>query len=133
VRPVGEDHRRDERAPVTGTLRLMVNSGAGYVLASGEIVDLAAGGCGVRVGQRELAADLTGRIELVVAGQRLSLPVVTRWVRTEPDGTLIVGCRFFRTELERTTRDTSAASGELRERDRSPGSRSVEELELAAG
>jgi len=99
VRPVGDDHRRDERAPVTGTLRLMVNSGAGYVLASGEIVDLAAGGCGVRVGQRELAADLKGRIELVVAGQRLSLPVVTRWVRTEPDGTLIVGCRFFELNL----------------------------------
>jgi len=97
---VGDDHvRREERAPVTGTLRLMVNSDAGYVLASGEIVDLSAGGCCVRVGHRELAADLKGRIELVINGQRLSLPVVTRWVRTEPDGTSIVGCRFFELNL----------------------------------
>jgi len=77
----------------------MVSSGGGYVLASGEIVDLSAGGCGVRVGHRELAADLKGRIELMIGGQRLSLPVVTRWLRTEPDGTLVVGCRFFELNL----------------------------------
>src|SRR5258708_37589605 len=96
---MGDDHRRDERAPVTGTLRLMVNSGAGYVLASGKIVDLSPSGCAVRVGHRELAADLKGWIELVIAGQRLSLPVVTRWVRTERDGTMIAGCRFFELNL----------------------------------
>jgi hypothetical protein len=93
------DVRRDERAPVTGTLRLMVKSGVGYVLASGQIVDLSAGGCGVRVGHRELEADLKGRIEVTIAGQPFSLPVVTRWVRTEPDGSLIVGCRFFELNL----------------------------------
>ena len=92
---MGDDHiSRAERVPVMGTLRLMVKSGVGYQLASGEIVDLSVGGCAVRVGHRELDADLKGRMEVAIGGQSLSLPVVTRWVRTEADG-LMVGCRFL--------------------------------------
>jgi hypothetical protein len=91
--------RREERAPVTGTLRLMVKTGAGYVVAAGEIVDLSASGCGVRVGRRKLETNLRGRIEVAIAGRSLSLPVVTRWVRIEGDS-VIVGCRFFELTLQ---------------------------------
>jgi hypothetical protein len=86
--------RRDGRIPVMGTLRLMVKSGGTFLLASGEIVDLSAGGCAVRVGHGQVEANLKGRIDVAIRGKSLSLPIVTRWVRTEDDG-LVVGCRFF--------------------------------------
>ena len=91
---MGDDQRREGRLPVAGTLRLLVKNGASFLLASGEIVDLSSGGCAVRIGNQKVEADLKGRIEVSMAGQSISLPVVTRWVRAEGDG-WIVGCRFF--------------------------------------
>jgi PilZ domain len=91
---MGDEQRREGRVPVAGTLRLLVRSGAGFLLASGEIVDLSPGGCAVLIGHSEMVADLKGRIEVSIGGQSISLPVVTRWVRVEGDG-CIVGCRFF--------------------------------------
>jgi PilZ domain len=91
---MGYDHgRRQERVRVEGTLRLLVKSGVGFLVGSGEIVDLSVGGCAIRVRNRAIEANLTGRIEVAIAGESLSLPIVTRWVRPERDG-WIVGCRF---------------------------------------
>ena len=72
---------------------MLVKSGAGLLVDSGEIVDLSAGGCAIRVRNRAIEPDLEGRIEVTVAGESLSLPIVTRWVRVERDRRL-VGCRF---------------------------------------
>jgi hypothetical protein len=91
---MADDQRREGRVPIAGTLRLLVKSGGGFLLAAGEILDLSAGGCAVRVGHPEIATDLKGRIEVSIGGQSISLPVVTRWIRAEGDG-CIVGCRFF--------------------------------------
>jgi hypothetical protein len=91
---MGDEKRREGRLPVAGTLRLLVKSGPSFLLASGEIVDLSAGGCAVRIGNQKVDADLKGRIEVSIGGQSTSLPVVTRWVRAEGGG-WIVGCRFF--------------------------------------
>jgi hypothetical protein len=89
-----DDQRREGRVPVAGTLRLLVKSGAGFLLAAGEILDVSAGGCAVRVGHAEIVTDLKGRIEISIGGQSISLPVVTRWIRADGDG-CVVGCRFF--------------------------------------
>jgi hypothetical protein len=91
--------RRQARVRVEGTLRLLVNSGAGFLVGSGEIVDLSAGGCAMRVRNRAIVPDLKGRIEVAIAGESLSLPIVTRWVRAEPGG-WIVGCFFDDLSLE---------------------------------
>jgi c-di-GMP-binding flagellar brake protein YcgR len=89
-----EQRRREGRLPVAGTLRLLVKNGAAFLLASGEIVDLSPGGCALRIANQKMDAGLKGRIEVSIAGQSVSLPVVTRWVRAEGDE-WIVGCRFF--------------------------------------
>src|SRR3954447_6663784 len=85
--------RRNDRVEVQGMLRLLVSSEAGFLVGSGEIVDLSAGGCAIRVGNRSIGPNLKGRIEVRIAGESLSLPIVTRWVRTDAHGYL-VGCRF---------------------------------------
>ena len=91
---MGDEQRREKRLPVAGTLRLLLKSGAEFLLASGDIVDVSPGGCAVRIGNQKMDADLKGRIEISIAGQSTSLPIVTRWLRAEGDG-WIVGCRFF--------------------------------------
>lgn len=91
---MGLEHGRgEERVPVGGTLRLMVKSGAGFLIASGEIMDLSPGGCAIRVEHRSMEAGLHGRVDMAIAGESLSLPIVTRWVRADSDA-WIVGCRF---------------------------------------
>jgi hypothetical protein len=85
--------RRNERSPVEGTLRLLVSSGAALLVGFGEITSLSAGGCAIRVSNRALQPNLSGRIEVAIAGELLSLPITTRWVRAEPNG-LVVGCIF---------------------------------------
>ena len=85
--------RRQERVPVEGTLRLLVTTGTGFLVGSGEIVDLSAGGCAIRVRNRAMKPDLEGRIELALAGESLSLPIVTKWIRAERGGWR-VGCSF---------------------------------------
>jgi hypothetical protein len=92
--PMDDAHgRRHERVRVEGTLRLLVKSGAGLLVDSGEIVDLSAGGCAIRVRNRSIEPGLEGRIEVAIKGESLSLPIVTRWVRVESGGRL-VGCLF---------------------------------------
>jgi hypothetical protein len=91
--------RRQERVPVEGTLRLLVNTGAAFLLGSGEIVDLCAGGCAIRIRTRHIEPGLKGHIEFALGGEPLSLPIVTRWVRAEPDG-WIVGCAFDEPTVE---------------------------------
>ena len=73
---MADDQRREGRVPVAGTLRLLVKSGAGFLLAAGEIVDVSTGGCAVRVRHPEIVTDLKGRIEVSIGGQSISLPVV---------------------------------------------------------
>ena len=85
--------RRQKRVRVEGTLRLLVKGRSGFLVGSGEIVDLSEGGCAMRVRNSGIEAGLTGRIEIAIAGESLSWPIVTRWVRAEPGG-WIVGCRF---------------------------------------
>ena len=85
--------RRQKRVRVEGTLRLLVKGRSGFLVGSGEIVDLSEGGCAMRVRTSGIEAGLTGRIEVAIAGESLSWPIVTRWVRAEPGG-WIVGCRF---------------------------------------
>jgi len=97
---MGAEHGRSaERVPVEGTLRLMVKSGAGLLVGSGEIVDLSSGGCAIRVQHRSMAPGLFGRIHVEIAGESLSLPIVTRWVRPDADA-WIVGCRFHELTFE---------------------------------
>jgi hypothetical protein len=85
--------RLQERVRVEGTLRLLVKGRAGFLVGSGEIVDLSEGGCAMRVRNSGIEAGLTGRIEVAIAGESLAWPIVTRWVRLEPGG-WVVGCRF---------------------------------------
>ena len=93
-------HRpREAREPVEGTLRLLMTSGPGLLIGFGEIANISADGCAIRVNNRTLEPNLHGRIELTIAGELVALPVTSRWVRAEPDG-LVVGCTF-----DRLTRD----------------------------
>jgi hypothetical protein len=87
------DRRHQKRVPIEGTLRLLVKGESGFLVGSGEITDLSASGCAIRVSNRTIAADLSGRIEVAIEGLSLSLPITTRWVRAERDG-WIVGCAF---------------------------------------
>jgi hypothetical protein len=111
---MGDEQRREGRVPVAGTLRLMVKSGAGFLLASGEIVDVSPGGCAVRIRHQELDADLKGRIDVAIGGQSISLPVVTRWVRPQGEAS-IVGCRFFELTVKerRAIQDLIIATGAI--------------------
>jgi hypothetical protein len=88
-----EHGRRQQRVRVEGTLRLLLLSGVAFLVGSGEILDLSEGGCAIRVRNKAIEANLKGRIEVALAGESLSLPIVTRWVRAEPDG-WVVGCFF---------------------------------------
>lgn len=85
--------RRQERVRVEGTLRLLVKSPPRLLVGSGEMVDLSEGGCAMRVRNPGIEAGLTGRLEVAIAGESLSLPIVTCWVRAESDA-WIVGCLF---------------------------------------
>src|SRR5260221_8476481 len=94
TRPMDDPHRlRQARSPVEGTLRLLMTSGSGLLVGFGEITDVSAGGCAIRASNRMLEPNLHGCIEVMIAGELVSLPVVTRWVRPEPDA-LVVGCIF---------------------------------------
>ena len=87
-------HRpREAREPVEGTLRLLMTSGPGLLIGFGEIANISAGGCAIRVNNRTLEPNLHGIVELTIAGELVALPVRSRWVRAEPDG-LVVGCTF---------------------------------------
>jgi hypothetical protein len=87
-------HRlRPARHPVEGTLRLLMTSGSGMLIGFGQITNISARGCAIRVNNRTLEPHLHGRIELTIAGELVALPVMSRWVRAEPDG-LVVGCTF---------------------------------------
>jgi hypothetical protein len=87
-------HRqRAARHPVEGTLSLMMTSGTGLLIGFGEIANISADGCAIRVNNRTLEPNLHGRIELTTAGKSVALPVMSRWVRAEPDG-WVVGCTF---------------------------------------
>lgn len=87
-------HRiREARHPVEGTLRLLMTSGSGMLIGFGEITNISAGGCAIRVNNRTLEPNLHGRIELTIAGELVALPVMSQWVRAEPDG-CVVGCTF---------------------------------------
>jgi hypothetical protein len=87
-------HRiRQARHAVEGTLRLAMTSGSGLLIGFGEISDISVDGCAIRVNNRTLKPNLHGRIELPIAGELVALPVMSRWVRAEPDG-LVVGCTF---------------------------------------
>ena len=87
-------HRiRQARHPVEGTLRLLMTNGSGMLIGFGEIANISAGGCAIRVNNRRLEPNLNGRIELTIAGELVALPVMSRWVRADPDG-LVVGCTF---------------------------------------
>ena len=102
--------RRDERVPLQGALRLLVKGRDGFLVGSGEIIDLSAHGCAIRVRNRSIEPDLTGRIDVSIAGVSLSLPIVTRWVRAESDG-YTVGCAFD----DLTPEDNRAVHALLRE------------------
>src|SRR4051794_4020390 len=84
---------RPTRVPVEGSVRLLVQSPSGFLIGSGEIIDLSPGGCAIRVNNRAIEAGLKGRIDVTVGGEALSLPIVTRWVRAGGD-TRLVGCAF---------------------------------------
>jgi hypothetical protein len=87
-------HRtRPARHPIEGTLRLMMKSGSGLLIGFGKITNISAEGCAIRVNNRTLEPNLHGRIELTIAGELVALPVMSRWVRAEPDG-FVVGCTF---------------------------------------
>ena len=87
-------HRtRQARHSVEGTLSLMMTSGSGLLIGFGEIANISADGCAMRVNNRTLEPNLHGRIELTIASKVVTLPVMSRWIRTEPDG-LVVGCTF---------------------------------------
>ena len=87
-------HRiRQARHPVEGTLRLLMTGGSGMMIGFGEIANISAEGCAIRVNNRTLEPNLHGRIEMTIAGELVAFPVVSRWIRAEPDG-LVVGCTF---------------------------------------
>jgi hypothetical protein len=89
-----DTHRlRPARSPVEGTLRLLMTSGAGLLVGLGEITDVSDGGCAIRTSNRMLEPNLHGCIEVMIADEMVALPVITRWVRPEPDG-FVVGCIF---------------------------------------
>jgi len=87
------DRRHQRRVPIEGTLRLLVKGETGFLVGSGEITELSASGCAIRVYNRTIGADLSGRIDVAIEGRSLSLPITTRWIRAERHGR-IVGCIF---------------------------------------
>ena len=94
------DRRCHERFRLGGPVRLLADTPAGLVTATGEMVDLSVGGCGLRVYNREVAANLSGRVRVEILGEPVWLGVVTRWVRAQPSGWL-VGCQFDRLTPEK--------------------------------
>ena len=75
-------HRiRPARYPVEGTLRLLMKSGSGLLIGFGEITNISAAGCAIRVNNRTLESNLHGRIELTIGGELMALRVLSRWVR----------------------------------------------------
>ena len=87
------DRRRQQRIPIEGRLRLLVKGENGFLVGSGEIIDLSASGCAIRVNNRTIHAGLSGRIDVAIEGRSLSLPITTRWIRAEQH-VWVVGCVF---------------------------------------
>ena len=95
-----ERHRRqEERIRLGGSIRLLVDTTGGLVTTTGQIIDLSARGCAIRV-HRMVDPELVGRVQLEVAGRSMWLPVTTRWARSEANG-WIVGCEFDRPTPEK--------------------------------
>ena len=87
------DRRHQKRVPMEGTLRLLVKGENGFLVGSGEIIDLSASGCAIRVNNRTIHAGLSGRIDVAIEARSLSLPITTRWIRPGQHG-WVVGCVF---------------------------------------
>jgi len=122
--PMDYHHRiRPARHPVEGTLRLAMTSGSGLLIGFGEISDISADGCAIRVNNRKLEPNLHGRIDLTIAGEVVALPVMSRWVRAEPDG-LVVGCTFDGL-TDDTRRLLNVLLTELTAKSRRPGRRAL--------
>lgn len=91
--------RQKERIRLGGNIRLLIDTPAGLVTTTGQIIDLSAGGCAIRV-HRKVESNLVGRVHVEVAGKAMWLPVTTRWVRSESHG-WTVGCEFDRPTSEK--------------------------------
>src|SRR5260370_936829 len=91
--------RRQQRVPLGGSVRLLIDTPDGLVTATGHIVDLSEGGCAIRV-HRPIDSNLAGRVNVEVGGRALGLPVLTRWARADARG-WTVGCQFDRPTPEK--------------------------------
>jgi hypothetical protein len=89
-----ERFRQHKQMRLGGSVRLLVDTAGGLRTASGQIIDLSADGCAIRV-HRSVDADLAGRIRLQVAGEASWLPVITRTVQADSRG-WTVDCAFDR-------------------------------------
>jgi PilZ domain len=85
---------QNERMRLAGSVRLMIDTSGGLRTACGQIVDLSAGGCAIRV-HRSIDCDLAGRVRIEIAGNATWLPVITRSVREDSRG-WTVDCTFDR-------------------------------------
>jgi hypothetical protein len=90
----GDQRRRERRVQVSGSVRLLVDSADGLVTTHGQLVDLSEGGFAVHL-SRPMDTHHAGRVNLVVDGKALWLPMVTRWARADSGG-WTVGCEFDR-------------------------------------
>lgn len=91
--------RQQERVRLGGSIRLLIDTTDGLRTATGQIMDLSAGGCLIRI-HRRVEAELAGRVHVEVAGKAIWLPVITRWVRVDAHGWM-VGCAFDRPTAEK--------------------------------
>ena len=91
--------RKQDRIRLGGSIRLLLDTPAGLATTTGQIIDLSAGGCAIRV-HRKVDSGLVGRVHVEVAGRAMWLPVATRWVRSDAQGWM-VGCEFDRPTPEK--------------------------------
>jgi hypothetical protein len=101
----GVEHRNDlarrqhERFRLGGVARLVVDHPDGLITASGHLIDLSEGGCQLRFFRR-VDLHLAARVRLEVGGEAFWMPVLTRWIRRDPNGWM-VGCSFDRPTEEK--------------------------------
>ena len=86
------DRRRYERVRLGGAAVLIVDPRHGVISSRGHLVDLAEGGCQLRLRSR-VEQNVAGKVRLELAGKQVWFPVITRWVRCELDG-WTVRCAF---------------------------------------
>jgi PilZ domain len=95
----GRNRRRHARAQYAGQARLLLETSHGLTTHTGYVLDISLSGCALHF-QTRVDAHLCGRVQLVLAGRDVWLPIVTRWVRQDSRG-WSVGAEFDRPTPEK--------------------------------